>query len=225
MESKTRVEDCCAVGQTTKNDGLPYGYLALIVSMVAIASPAWAQTPRISGPIDGNRQIALRTQVHPLARPEFDRGAADSAMHLDYVTMVLKPTDAQQSDLETLLVQQQDKSSNNFHKWLTPEQFGDRFGLAARDIDAIRSWMVSWGFHIEDTARGRNWIAFSGTVAQIQKALHTEIHRFLVEGKMHYANATDPTIPAALADMVRFFRGLDDFEPEPPGGEIGRAHV
>jgi subtilase family serine protease len=139
-------------------------------------------------------------------------------MKLDYVTMVLKPTAAQQSDLETLLIRQQDRSSADYHKWLTPEQFGDRFGLAVSDITEIRSWIEAQGFHVEDTARGRNWIAFSGTVAQIQRAFDTEIHRFLVDGKAHYANATDPSVPAALADVVGYFRGLDDFQPEPQAG-------
>ncbi len=186
--------------------------------MAAAASSALAQKPRIAGPIEGTREAAVQRNVHPLARPEFDRGAADPAMKLDYVTMVLKPTAAQQADLETLLIQQQDRSSADYHRWLTPEQFGDRFGLAASDIAAIGSWIAAQGLHVEDTARGRNWIAFSGTVAQIQRALHTEIHRFVVDGKTHFANATAPSVPAALADVVRFFRGLDDFDPEPPAG-------
>ena len=169
--------------------------------------------------------MALQKHVHPLARPEFDRGAADPAMRLNYVTMVLKPTSAQQSDLETLLIQQQDRSSAGYHQWLTPEQFADRFGLAASDIAVIESWIEAQGLRIEDTARGRNWIAFSGTVAQIQRALHTEIRRFLVDGTAHYANASDPSLPAALADVVRFFRGLDDFRPEPPEGILNGTPI
>ena len=192
-------------------------YCTLVV-IAAAASSALAQKARVVGPIEGNREVVLQQHVHPLARPEFDRGAADAAMKLDYVTMVLKPTAAQQSDLETLLIQQQDRSSAAYHKWLTPEQFGDRFGLAASDITAIKSWIEAQGFHVEDTARGRNWIAFSGTAAQIERALHTEIRRFQVDGKAHYANATNPSLPAALADVVGFFRGLDDFGPEPPAG-------
>jgi uncharacterized protein (TIGR03437 family) len=189
-----------------------------LVVIAAAASSALAQKARVSGPIEASREVVLKEHVHPLARSEFDRGAADAAMRLDYVTMVLKPTAAQQSDLETLLIRQQDRSSADYHKWLTPEQFADRFGLAASDIAAIGSWIEAQGLRVEDTARGRNWIAFSGTVAQIQRAFHTEIHRFLVDGKARYANATNPSVPAALADVVHFFRGLDDFEPEPPAG-------
>ena len=127
--------------------------------LIAAAGSALAQKPRLAGPIEANREVVLKNHVHPSARPEFDRGAADPAMKLDYVTMVLKPTAAQQSDLETLLIQQQDLSSADYHRWLTPEQFGDRFGLAASDIAAIKSWIETQGLHIVDSARSRNWIA------------------------------------------------------------------
>jgi uncharacterized protein (TIGR03437 family) len=191
-----------------------------ILLAVAAVGPVVAQTPRLAGPIDDTSRVALEKNVHPLARQEFDRGPADPAMKLSYITMVLKPTAAQQADLETLLVQQQDRSSASYHRWLTPEQFGDRFGLAQTDISRIKVWLTAQGFQIEDTARGRNWIALSGTVGQVNGALHTEIHRFVVNGKDHYANATNPSLPPELANVVRFFRGLDDFEPEPPVGAL-----
>ncbi|HEY3838043.1 MAG TPA: protease pro-enzyme activation domain-containing protein [Bryobacteraceae bacterium] len=179
-----------------------------------MTSAGLAQQPRIVQAIDANRTIELQKHIHPLARPEFDRGPADPAFRLGYVTLVLKPTTTQQSDLEALLVEQQDRSSPNFHKWLTPEQFGIRFGIASTDLAMIRSWLQGQGLHVEDTARGRNWIAFSGTATQVQHALHTEIHHFRVNSKDHYANVTNPSVPAAIAGLVRFFRGLDDFEPE-----------
>ena len=65
-------------------------------------------------------------------------------------------------------------------------------------------------------ARGRNWIGFSGTTGQIKAAFHTEIHRYITGGETHYANASDPAIPAALAPVVSLIRGLDDFRL-PPG--------
>ena len=185
--------------------------LALLFASICAAQPV-----RLAGQIDNSRRSVLTNHLHPLARPAYDRGAADPGMRLGYITMVFQPTGAQQSDLETLLIQQQDRSSANFHRWLTPLQFGDRFGLAPADVAAIRSWLVAGGFQILDVAQGRNWIAFSGTVEQVERQLQTQIHRFEVNGRMHHANATNPSVPAALAGVVRFFRGLDDFDPDPP---------
>ena len=67
---------------------------------------------------------------------------------------------------------------------------------------------------VESTSRSRTEIFFGGTAAQIQSALHTEIHRFVVNGKNHFANLTEPSIPTAFAGMVLGFRNLDDFRPQ-----------
>jgi subtilase family serine protease len=66
-------------------------------------------------------------------------------------------------------------------------------------------------------ARGRNWISFTGTAAQVQSAFGTEIHRFNVNGELHYANSTAPVIPSALGAIVAGVRGLHDFRPKPHG--------
>ena len=76
------------------------------------------------------------------------------------------------------------------------------------------AWLRSGGFTVEYQARGRNWIAFSGAAGQVQTAFHTQIHRYRVAGKMHFANATEPSIPAALEPVVLAVQGLDDFGPE-----------
>ncbi len=64
-------------------------------------------------------------------------------------------------------------------------------------------------------ARGRNWISFNGTAAQVQSAFGTEIHSYNVNGELHYANATAPAIPAAMRGIVTGIRGLHDFMPRP----------
>ena len=70
---------------------------------------------------------------------------------------------------------------------------------------------------VASTGRGRGWVVFSGTVSQVEKSFHTEIHHYQVGGKTHYAPAILPSIPADLADLVEGIRGLDDFFLEPVG--------
>jgi uncharacterized repeat protein (TIGR01451 family) len=132
-----------------------------------------------------------------------------------YLTLNFRPSPEQQAALEQLLAAQQDSSSPDYHRWLTPEQFGDRFGLSQQDIREVTAWLQSQGFAISGTARSRNSITFSGTAAQVQAAFHTEIHRYEVDGEIHYANAFDPSVPAAIASIVSDIWGLADFYLKP----------
>jgi subtilase family serine protease len=189
--------------------------LALLV-LSCVSSPAAVQN-RITGRIDSASRATLRGQVHPLVRSAQDEGQVANATLLPRIMLMFKRTAAQQADLDTLLAQQQDPSSPNFHKWLTPQQFADRFGLSQADLGQVENWLTGQGFRIVEAPQSRTYIAVSGTAAQVQAAFQTSIHHYAVNGRLHYANATDPSLPAALADVVLGIHGLSDFRPRPQG--------
>ncbi|MFZ0479698.1 MAG: S53 family peptidase, partial [Terriglobales bacterium] len=135
-------------------------------------------------------------------------------MKLSYITLLTVPTATQQKALNKLLADQQNPHSASYRKWLTPEQYADRFGLSQNDVQKLSTWLRSEGFTIVNVARGRNWIAFSGSAAQVEKTFQTEIHNFNVNGETHYANVTPVVIPAALSGIVTGFRGLHNFLPK-----------
>src|SRR4029077_16094642 len=114
-----------------------------------------------------------------------------------------------------LLTQQQINSSANYHKWLTPDQFGQQFGVADSDIQAVTSWRGSFGFQSIKLSKGRNVIEFSGTASQLEASLHTAIHKYFVNGETHWANASDPQIPAALSLVISGVHSLHNFRPKP----------
>jgi uncharacterized protein (TIGR03437 family) len=168
-------------------------------------------------------------RLNHLAQPQFDQGAVDPAMPMSHLRLMTRPSAAQQLELDQLLVNQQNPSSSQFHKWLTPDEFGARFGLSPGDHSKIAAWLQSEGFTIDELARGRNWIAFSGTAAQVSKSLHTSIHRYQVSGEKHYSNTGQPSVPEALAGVVSGFLGLNDFYPKPgahlvPDYNVGANH-
>jgi subtilase family serine protease len=125
--------------------------------------------------------------------------------------LVLKRSPELEASLVALLDEQQDKSSPNYHAWLTPEQFGQQFGPADADLQAITSWLQLQGFQIAKVSNGRTVIEFSGTAAQVQNAFHTEIHKYSVNGADHWANASDPQIPTALLPAVAGVLTLHNF--------------
>jgi uncharacterized repeat protein (TIGR01451 family) len=190
---------------------------ALLFTIVLALAPCLllGQPDRIPENLDPRDIITIRGNVNPKAQAQFDQGPTDPSLRLDRITLMLKPATDQQATLEILLRDQQDPASPNYHTWLTPEQYADRFGLSPADIDKIVFWLQSQGLTIEEVARGRNWIAFSGVVADVQGALRTEIHRYNVGGEMHFANSNEPSVPRALAPIVIGVVGLDDFHPKP----------
>jgi hypothetical protein len=193
--------------------------LAGVLFFIPLAVYA-AQGDRIQGPPDGNSRVLLNGNVNAHANVVNDRGAVEASRFISHVKLVAAQTAEQTAALERLLEEQRDPGSPNYHNWLTPEEYGERFGLSAGDIGTLTSWLQSQGFAIEQVARARNWIAFSGAAGQIADTFHTEIHRYEVDGETHFANASAPSIPAAFADVVGELRGLDDFRPKPPRAMI-----
>ncbi len=146
-----------------------------------------------------------------MARPEFDRGLAPSTLPMDRMMLVLKRSPQQEAAFQKLLAEQQDHSSPNYHKWLTPEQFGAQFGASDQDIQTVTTWLQSQGFVVNKVSTGRTLIEFSGMASTVQKAFHTAIHQYMVNGEAHWANESDPQIPAALAQIVAGVNSLNDF--------------
>ncbi len=153
--------------------------------------------------------------VHPLAQPRYDQGPVEATFRLGHIQMMFQQTAAQRAALDQLLAAQRDPASPDYHHWLTPEQYADRFGLSPADLARATAWLKSAGFTIEYTARARDWIAFSGTAAQVQAAFQTSVHRYNVRGETHFAVATEPLIPADLKPLVATMFGLNDFHPKP----------
>jgi pro-kumamolisin-like protein/Big-like domain-containing protein len=193
--------------------------LAVILSCVSLAqqvsvSPQVAPHPLITQPIDEGQLTVLKGNTHVLARPQFDLGTAPATLPMQRMLLVLKRSPEQESTLRQLLDEQQDKHSPNYHRWLTPEQFGKEFGPTDADMQIITSWLQSHGFQV-GTSKGRTVLEFSGSASQVKEAFHTTIHKYIVNGEQHWANASDPSIPTALTPAVAGVLTLHNFVKRP----------
>ena len=156
---------------------------ALVIGALGLlAGAAEAQQSRISKAVDNQERFVLRGNVHPKARPEDDQGRVAPSFSLSYVTLVLAQSDSQRADLAQLLLDQQNPNSPNYHHWLTPEQYADRFGVSTDDLTKMTAWLESQGLTIASVARARNWIAVNGDASRIESAFQTEIHEYLTDG-------------------------------------------
>jgi subtilase family serine protease len=209
-----------------RNRVVSCGVLFLAAVVLIFSSWTSAQTggalSRITQALDDSRLVRLHGNTHPMARPQFDQGAASPDLPMERMMLALKRSPEQEAALERLMAEQLDKSSPNYHRWLTPEQFGQQFGPSDSDIQTISSWLSSHGFQINSVAKGRNVIEFSGNASQVREALHTEIHHYVVRGEDHWANASDPQIPAALAPVVAGVNTLHNFQRKSMARSLGQ---
>jgi len=195
-------------------------WVGIWVLAFSLAPLCFAQDPgpdRIVQAIDNASRVALQGNVRPMFRPENDLGRADGSLRLENITLVFAITASRQSALTALLDDLQNPFSPTFHHWLTPEQFADRFGLSRNDLKKVVAWLEGQGFSVTWKARSRTWVSFSGTASQVQTAFQTEIHDFSFHGATYYANATEPSVPSALAGVVLAFHGSDNYPLKPAG--------
>ena len=169
---------------------------------------------RVTEMADDTNRTVLRGNVHPQARAQFDRGAVADEQPVTRMLLLLQRSAEQETELQQLMEEQQVKNSSNFHAWLTPEQFGKQFGPADADVQAVTDWLASHGFQVRQVSKGRTVVEFSGNVGQIRRAFATEIHKYNVKGEEHFANVSDPQIPAALSPVVRGVVALHNFRPK-----------
>jgi subtilase family serine protease len=159
--------------------------------------------------------IRLRGTTHPLINTANDVGRVPSDLPMDRVVLMLRSSIEQEGALDQFLADQQDPASAHYHQWLTPQQFGERFGASEQDINIITNWLQSQGFRIDGVGQGRRSIEFSGTARQIENVFRTEIHQFDIGGEKHTANAVDVSMPEALTPAVSGIVSLHDFVAMP----------
>jgi regulation of enolase protein 1 (concanavalin A-like superfamily) len=197
------------------------GFFSVVVLTILVSAPALrAQVesgvharPRITQGVNETDRVALAGNTRPEARVENDRGAVASDFLMEHMLLQMKRSSEQEAALQQFLEELRTKSSPNFHHWLTAQEFGERFGLAKPDLEAVTGWLESHGFRVNVVYPSGMLIDFSGTAAQVRKAFQTEIHHLEVKGEKHIGNISDPRIPAALAPVVAGVISLHDFRP------------
>jgi subtilase family serine protease len=198
-----------------------FAVISLLACPLYIPLAAGAQTlhpsprPLITQEINGTDLVTLRGNTRSEANAQNDRGRVQDDFAMDHMLLQLQRSPEQEQDLEQLIDSLQDRNSPNYHKWLTAQEFGNRFGLAQEDLATITDWLKGHGFTVNLVYPNGLLIDFSGTAGQVHAAFATEIHHLDVNGRQHIANMSDPKIPAALASAVKGVVSLNDFRPHP----------
>ncbi|HVZ84522.1 MAG TPA: protease pro-enzyme activation domain-containing protein [Terracidiphilus sp.] len=156
---------------------------------------------------------ALKNSPRLYAAAE-DAGRLPSDTQLTGITLMFNRSAAQQADLDALLAAQQNPTSSQYHKWLTPAQFGARFGMAQADLDKVEQWLQQQGFTIDEVPPSRNFIRFSGTANQLELAFQTQMHSYKTsDGQKHISPSTSLSVPSAIAPTVEGIHDLTGLRP------------
>ncbi len=169
----------------------------------------------ITEPIDESKLVTLRGNTRPEARnPANDRGRVDDSFPMAHMLLQLRRPPALEQEFETYIEQLTDKTSPNFRHWLMPAEQGRLYGPAQADLDTIEAWLESHGFTVNYIYANGMVMDLSGTAGEIRETFHTEIHNLNVRGESHYANMSDPEIPAALAPIIVGIVSMHNFKPQ-----------
>jgi len=172
-------------------------------------------TPQITQTVNENVRTRISGTVHPLANAQNDLGRAEPSLAMQDMILTLHAGTTQKAQLQQLADDLQNVNSARYHQWLTPAQFGARYGPSDSDVKAASDWLTANGFKVEEISAAKTWIRFSGMTQNVDQAFGTEIHRYSVKGVTHYANATDLSLPAALLPAVSGVVSLNNFLKKP----------
>ena len=119
-----------------------------------------------------------------------------------------------QAKLDQLIADQQNPSSSQYRRWLTPQEFNQRFGPTPAQTDAVVEWLKSQGLKVTSVNRLGRTIDATATVNQDEAAFATSI----VTRGASFGNTVDPSIPAEFDGLIVGIQGLDNMHAVMPAG-------
>jgi kumamolisin len=157
--------------------------------------------------------VLLPGSIPPALRTAKRLRHEDAARQLR-VTVALGLSDP--DGLAALIASQQDPHSPQYHRYLTPQAFVDRFAPSAQGVTAVRQFLSAWGLRVTSVSANRTLVGATGTVAQLESAFGTTIGRYQLDKREVYGPDRPPQIPDTLASVVLGIFGLDDVaQPRP----------
>jgi subtilase family serine protease len=157
--------------------------LSLGILALMIGSGLAAQTPAtLVGPEDQARQISVTVWLN---------------LH-------------NKATLDAMVPDMYDKSSPNYHKFLTMKDFKAQFAPTAKDVATVRSYLTAHNMKVTSVDKNNHFILAQGSVADAQTSFHTKINRMMVNGAMHRVNDAPPSVTGPAAAIVSTVQGLSD---------------
>jgi subtilase family serine protease len=193
---------------------VPFRVLLAILTVAIIAS--------ISGDHLADSRARVLLPVRQEIREAEMIGRVEEESSFD---LVLSLKMRNREELDQFVSSLHDPNSPNFQQWLSPEQFGERFGVSEDDYLQMTRWLEENGFEVTAEWPSRSQINFRGTTKQIRSAFRTQLNRYRVKDEIHFANSSSPVLPAQFDNLVEHISGLEDFSLPQPSIQLRQKDV
>jgi subtilase family serine protease len=112
--------------------------------------------------------------------------------------------------LDSMVQGMYDKSSPNYHRFLTMKEFKTQFAPTAKDAATVRDFLTTHNMKVTSIDRNNHFVVAQGSVGDAQTAFQTKINRMMINGVAHHVNTVPPTITGPAAALVSTVQGLSD---------------
>jgi subtilase family serine protease len=161
---------------------LTFTALGVLALMAGSAFAASADQATNMGPEDALKQISVTVWLNP-----HNKAALDTAVQQMY-----------------------DKTSANYHQFLTLKQFNEQFGPTEKEVGVVRDFLAAHNMKVMSTDRNNRFVVAQGKVGDAQTAFNTKINRVMVSGEVHRTITTAASISGPAAELVATVQGLSD---------------
>jgi subtilase family serine protease len=120
-----------------------------------------------------------------------------------------------ENQLDSLVQQQYQRGSGQYHKWVTQDQFNASFGPTSQELNAVENFLSAKKLSPVFVAENNMFVKVQGTVADIQSAFHVQIHNYQFRGATYRSNTGDPSVNDVSGAHIAAITGMDDFGFQP----------
>ena len=164
-------------------------------------------------------------EVPALAKPENFTGYKPAS---DSIRMLISFDLQHPKELQEFTKQLYDPASPLYHQWLTPEEFGRRFGRSEAEFNRAVEWLQEQGMEVDRPYSNHLAIGFTGTVDVVQRSFNVVMGSYFdpKESRAFYSNMSLPTLPADLDRITIRLQGLNNavlFHTGSHGGKVTPA--
>jgi len=148
----------------------------------------------------------VREEINRGEAPYVERMSPTQVLQLDLVLSLRDP-----AGLDKFLADVYNPKSSNYHHFLTPTEFTERFGPTQEDYDRVREFANTYNLEIVGGSRDSRIVQVKGSVAKIETAFHVSMSNYLhpTENRVFYGPDREPTVD--LPFSLWHISGLDNF--------------